>query len=83
MGDMRLSTVLEWLPPGGAKQQDVQPGATYYIFVLLGELTVLTRGGNLHLSREEGAEIRLDEPHVLRNDGTAEASVLMVAAPGY
>lgn len=76
-----LSVIEERMPPGAAETRHQHARSRQFFYVLEGEL-IIELAGTLHrLPSGHGLHVPPGEAHQVRNDGNADARMLVVSSP--
>jgi mannose-6-phosphate isomerase-like protein (cupin superfamily) len=77
-----LSVIQERIPPGAGEVRHYHERARQLFFVLDGELEIEVRDEVHRLKRGDSLEVSPGDTHRVRNLASADASFLVVSAPG-
>jgi len=76
-----LSVIQERIPPGAGEIPHYHERARQLFFVLTGELQIQLADQTFRLAPGDSLEVPPGNPHRVRNEGTTDATFLVVSAP--
>lgn len=76
-----LSVIQERIPPAAGEVRHRHSKARQVFIVLDGRLTIETSDALFRLEAGDAFEVPPTEPHVARNDSSADVSFLVISAP--
>ncbi len=76
-----LSVIQERIPPGAGEVMHVHARARQLFFVIAGELEIQLGEQRFRLTIGDSLEVPPGDRHLVRNDGNADATFLVVSAP--
>lgn len=76
-----LSIIEERMPPGTSEVRHYHQRANQFFYVIQGTLTIEVTGNESSLVPGQGIHVAAGEPHQVRNEGTVDATFLVVSNP--